>query len=259
MGKIIAVAADKGGTGKTSTVLALSQAFTKKGMKVLAVDLDPQANLTKAFTGKRGNDMEDTLPSALRERKPLPVINCNNVCLVPSDISLSFIEDDLQQPLSVALKNFLASAIKQSDIVFLDCPPGASNRIAYNALSIADYVLIPATADDFSIDAIDSMQELISTIPTVSIAGILITMHKNNGGNIYKAFESLMRERYGELVLDTCIRSTAKMKEKIAFNTPLFIQRSLVKGAPKHIDDRYACIAEYDYLSAADELLKKLK
>lgn len=220
MGKTIAVAAHKGGTGKTTTVYYLAQLLQKKGMKVLAVDLDPQANLTKAFSGKKGDDIEDTLPSAIRDGKKTPVLDCFGVSVVPSDITMTYIEDSISEPLGEVLKRKLEEA-GEYDITLLDCPPGAGNSIAFNALSVSDYLLIPAEADDFSVDAVDTMMELAGSIPTLKPLGILITKFRRNGGSIYYAFSDLMHQRYGKLVFSVPIWDTVKIKEAIAFNTPV--------------------------------------
>jgi len=265
MSTVIAIAADKGGTGKTTTTYALSLVLARSGYNVVAVDLDPQANLTKAFLGKRGNDIENTLTTALRNGTALPFVDSDGVRVVPADIELSLIDEELDIPFGQALRKILSPAIADADFVLIDCPPGASNRYTFCALTIADYLLIPVTAADFCIDAIDNMLAVIKSIPSIKLLGVLLTQHRYNGGNIYHAMEQVMRGRYGNLVFKQTIRHSAKMLEKLAFHSslmpkarPFFYLDDHEPERFKHTLQRDECsISELDYIALTEEILSK--
>jgi chromosome partitioning protein len=229
MTRIIAVTNNKGGVGKTHTVFHLSGALSETGKKVLAIDLDPQANLTSLFTLE---SFSPTLYEVLIDDVPISEAvhktNFDLIYLVPASKRLQAIdailkdEPDAQIRLADALQELNAEAYA-FDYVLLDCPPniGLTTR---NALAAAHWVIIPIEADKFSIDGLDNLVHLIKTAKRVvnrklEIAGILISLF-NGRRSIEQLYAEVLKEK-GLPLFETKIKDSSKYREAIANKKPI--------------------------------------
>ena len=168
MGRIIAVANQKGGVGKSTTAINLSACLAEKGKKVLAIDMDPQGNTTSGF-GVDKNGIENTLYELLlgeAETKDTIVKDVvENLDLIPSNINLSGAEIEL---VGIDDKEFILKGItdklrRKYDYIILDCPPSL-NMLTINALTAATSVLVPIQCEYY---ALEGLSQLIHTIDLV--------------------------------------------------------------------------------------------
>ncbi len=240
--KIIAIANQKGGVGKTTTTINLAYALLENGKKVLVVDLDPQSNLTMCFGIDRPDELESTiydLMTNMIEEKPIPekgkcVLNFGGIDLIPSSIELSAVEMSLVNVMSreVILKMLLENFKEDYDYIIIACMP-ALGMLTVNALAACDSVVIPATAQYLSAKGLELLLHTISRVrrrinPQIKIDGILLTMI-NDRTKLTKDILHLLNEAYSEFVkiFETRIPVSIKVGEAN------FRYKSIVEYEPK--------------------------
>lgn len=255
--RVISVANHKGGVGKTTTALTLGKALEVKGKKVLLVDMDPQANLTKAFLGE--DELEIDISDALDGKIQLPVVEIDNeygkkkttISLVPSQINLENIELKLHNDLvngTTRLKNCLTPIVNDFDFVIIDCPPKLG-IFTINALVASGELLVVAQAGKFSTSGIGNIVELKNSLealhnPYLKIVGLLPTMVDNTV--VRRHFVEQIRDNYGDLVFETEIRHRVVYEDAYAsLNTIYDLPKSMSKDARN------------DYDNLAKEILKR--
>ena len=234
MSKITAVTNNKGGVGKTHTVFHLAGAYAEKGKRVLVIDLDPQGNLTGLLSPVQ--EPEHTLYSVLVDDRPLSdavhKTPFPNISLVPAHPQLQSLdallqtEPDAQIRLADALKEYLTSN-SAVDHILLDCPPSLA-LTTRNALAAAHQVIIPLEADKFSIDGLDSLLRVISSVkrvlnPDLQIAGILVSLFTGRR-SIETMYEQALRGR-DMRVFTTRIKNSVKYREAITAQQPITYYR----------------------------------
>ena len=237
---IIAIGNRKGGVAKTTSVASLAGYFTKRGLRVLVVDLDTQANLTTTFL----KDIPDDTVTAIFEKKRLPVHHVReNLDLVAADADLVAVEKVLYKPDDrLILARALAVVKDKYDIILLDCPPSLS-WLTINALSACDNLFVPMDMDKKSVDAITNMAEACyQSATSTKIDGIFLTKYEPRL-NATKKVEALVRSRFGSTVMDAPIRKCSKVPECSLENT------DVVSAAP-------GSNAAEDYKHLGDEILR---
>ena len=237
MTKVIAIANQKGGVGKTSTTVNLGAGLVRHGYDVLLIDLDSQANLTMALGYQNPDDMEYTvsnvLHKAVQEEQIDPtegiLTTPEGIDLMPSNIQLSGYEISLinEYGREVMLKQYIDAVRLNYDYILIDCAPSLS-VLTVNALVAADSVLIPTQPQYFSTAGLQMFYETISRIrkklnPSLSIEGVLVTM-MNNRPNFTKDLVAQLREIYGGVfrVFDTEIPTSIRMTESSARGKSIF-------------------------------------
>jgi chromosome partitioning protein len=208
--KILAIVNQKGGVGKTVTALNLAHSLASVGKKVLALDFDPQSNLTMCFGMTKPEKIKTTiyhLMNAIIEEKKLPdrhdyVQHFGNLDLIPSSIELSAAEVNLVNTMSreITLKSILDGLRPFYDFIVIDCMPSLG-MLTINALAACDHVLIPATPQFLSAKGLEMLLKTIFKVkkrinPDIEIDGILITMI-NERTRLSKEILSLINEAYG--------------------------------------------------------------
>jgi chromosome partitioning protein len=235
MGKIIAIANQKGGVGKTTTTLNLGAAIAEKNKKVLLVDSDPQASLTISC-GIEMKELGKSLYDAIVEEngegenfvKGIIIrTKINNVDLLPSNIDLSTAEIELMNMYDREriLKSILEPLKTYYDYILIDCPPSLG-ILTINALTAADEVIVPMVTDYLALRGagilvnrtIKKVKKKLN--PKLKIAGILPTMHKTRTLHAKEVLETL-RGHFQDLVFDTVIKETVKFKESSVDGTPI--------------------------------------
>src|SRR5579875_2300064 len=244
MAQTIAVLSQKGGTGKTTTVRTLTDAFRRVGLNVLAVDLDPQANLSD-YLGVE-SDATPTIADVLAGRAAAREAVRGGV--IPADLALAETELALGGRLGreLALRRALAEVSPDFDLVLIDCPPSLG-LLTVNALVAADHALLSAEAQYFALQGVEQALELIELArdtlnPGLAVIGILLNIADMRTRHSREAFESL-RSHFGDKLLDTTIRSSIAYAES-------------AERAVSILDYRPDLGA--DYLAVADELLRRL-
>lgn len=190
MGKVIAIANQKGGVGKTTTAINLSAALGKFGKRVLLLDMDPQGNAGNGL-GIDPSGCEKTILHVLRgEASPkeatLPTA-FSQLDVIPSNLTLASLEASLFQHPVEAPFALLANALKETkklyDYIIIDCPPSLG-LLSLNALAFSDSVLIPVQCEYFAMEAVAAILSTINQVqkgynPTLKIEGFLLTMYDN--------------------------------------------------------------------------------
>lgn len=225
--KTIAVANQKGGVGKSTSIYNFAAGLAVKGKKVLAIDVDPQGDLAKMLGQRKPNEIENTLSTAMNaivnytllDKHPEILQHHEGFDFVPANRTLSAVEVGLVNVMSreTVLRTYIETIKHNYDYILLDCRPSLG-MLVINALSAADYVLVPVQADYL---AAEDMTELIVTInsikrqinPALEIGGVFFTMV--NETNFRKEVVTSVRENFGKHlpVFNTTIPATVRLAE----------------------------------------------
>ncbi len=242
MSETIAILSQKGGTGKTTTVRSLADIFSRLGLDVLAVDLDPQGNLSSYFEIPIG--ASPTIADVLTFRAPAE--RAVHGPLIPSNQSLAAAELELQGSRHATLKTRLRDVTRLYDVVLIDCPP-SRGLLAINALVAADHALVTTNAQYFSLQGVEQMLDMIELTcedlnPRLTWLGVVMNIADLRTLHSREVLATL-RESFGPKVFETVIRQSIRYAESAQHGTPI-IEYSPRVGA--------------DYLALADELLHRL-
>jgi chromosome partitioning protein len=244
MAQTIAVLSQKGGTGKTTTVRTLSDVLRRSGVRTLAIDLDPQGNLSDYFD--LPTDVEPTIADVLAGRAPASAAIHEDI--VPANLSLAEAELMLGGKMGreLTLRRALTELGDSYEVILIDCPPSLG-LLTVNALVAADRALITAEAQYFALQGVEQAMEVVelardSLNPGLSLLGVLLNLADMRTVHSREALASL-RERFGDAVFDSVIRTS------IAYAESAERARSILDHRP----DLGA-----DYLALAAEVLERL-
>ncbi len=218
LGQVIALANQKGGVAKTTTTLNLAVAFKEQGFNVLAVDLDPQGNLTMS-QGMDPDSVERSMFDVLVHSLPIDeVIHRTEIDLAVSSIDLAGAELALSSMIGRerALQKGLLPARSRYDYILIDTPPSLG-LLTINALTASDNVIVPVQCEYLSLRGLVQLENTLTMIrenlnPTVEIRGILPTMYDGRTLHSKEAVE-MLKENFGDLVFNTRIRKTVRYAE----------------------------------------------
>ena len=246
--RIIAVANQKGGVAKTTSVAAIGSILTESGYRVLLVDLDTQANLSSSLLQ---DEPTGTIYGALRGLYKLPQEEIKEgLYLVPSSSDLGDIEGNLAGTAEreTILRDLLQSVSSDYHFILLDCPPSLG-LITRNAFAAASSVLIPLTAEALPAQGLLKVEALIEETkaksnPSLSLGGIFLTRWESS--RLSCRIEQLLRDSYGDKVYKSKIRKNISVAE-----SPL-LRLTITDYAPNSNGAR-------DYRALTEELLKRVK
>ena len=230
--KIIAIANQKGGVGKTTTAINLGAALARSGRQVLIVDIDPQGNASTGLgvePDQRTLSAYDVLMEQVTLREAIQQTEVDNLSIIPAttDLSSADIELIANEKRSFLLHDALRDATVGRlalDYVLIDCPPSL-NLLTVNALVAAHSVLVPLQSEFFALEGLSQLMLTIRQVrdtanPTLRIEGVALTMHDTRN-NLAVLVEEDARQNLGELVFDTVIPRNVRLSEAPSFAMPV--------------------------------------
>lgn len=252
MGKIIALANQKGGVGKTTTTINLAASLATLEKKVLVVDADPQANASSGL----GIDIKQTECSIYEciinktdIKEAIYTTDIEGLDVVPSHIDLVGAEIEMLnlENREKVLKDLLTPLKDEYDFIFIDCSPSLG-LITINSLTAADSVIIPVQCEYFALEGISKLLNTIKIIksklnPTLEIEGFLLTMYDSRLRLANQIYDEV-KKHFQELVFKTVVQRNVKLSEAPSHGIPVILYDAESAGSKNH-------------LSLAQELIKK--
>lgn len=244
MGKVIAIANQKGGVGKTTTAINLSASLAALGKKVLLIDADPQANASSGL-GIDIRKVEFTVYECLIDNLPpdkaIIETDVNNLSILPSHIDLVGAEIEL---LNLERRERILEGIVKPlreiyDYVFIDCSPSLG-LITVNALTASDSVIIPVQSEYFALEGISKLLNTIKIIkgklnPKLEIEGFLMTMYDNRLRSANQVFAEV-KKHFDTLVFDTLIYRNVRLSEAPSYGKPISLFDEESRGTQNYMD-----------------------
>ena len=255
-GRVLALAMQKGGVGKTTTTLSLGVALARRGQRVLLIDIDPQANLTQGLgvdPGALDYSIYEVLLNPERGVDFATIATGAGVDLVPSTLALAGAELELAGKVGreLLLRKALKAAAKAYDYILIDPPPSLA-LFTLNALVAADSVIVPFQLHVYSFKAMPQLQATIDLVrelnPQLAIGGIVCTL-ADRRTTLNQAVEGQMRQAYGDLVFRTVIPVNTKLAEAPAAGQPITTYAPQSAGAiaytalAEEVEARYGAVA----------------
>ena len=253
---ILSVINQKGGVGKTTTVINLATALAQKGNKILVIDLDPQGNATTGL-GKSNNDEEKNIYNLLIDKTSIQEViqpsNVKGLDLIGSNVNLSGLEVETanDERRAFILKEILRDEkngfLKKYENIFIDCPPSLS-LLTIMSLVVADELLVPLQTEFFALEGITQLVKTIERIkinlnPELKIRGILLTMFDKRN-KLSSQVDDEARKYFKEKVYQTVIPRNVRLSEAPSH------------GMPCVIYDKN-CLGSKSYFNLADEFLSQ--
>lgn len=247
MGRIIAIANQKGGVGKTTTSINLSACLAEKGKKVLLIDTDPQGNTTSGF-GIDKNDLDNTIYELMLGEctiKDCVIKNVvENLSILPSNVNLAAAEIELigVDKKEFILKNEVDYVKDEYDYILIDCPPSL-NMLTINSMTTADSVLVPIQCEYYALEGLSQLIHTINLVkerlnPELSMEGVVFTMYDSRTNLSMQVVENV-KSNLRQKVFETLIPRNIRLAEAPSYGIPITKYDSKSAGA-----EAYRSLAE---------------
>ena len=243
MGRIIAIANQKGGVGKTTTNINLSACLAQAGKKVLAVDSDPQGNTTSGLGIDKNNLHKTVYNLLLGECQPEDVLQktaVENLFVLPANINLAGAEIELigYEKREYILKKVLNSRRYLYDYILIDCPPSL-NILTINALTAADSVLVPIQCEYFALEGLSQLMHTIGLVqknlnPSLVIEGVVFTMYDARTNLSAQVVEEV-KKHLDKNVYRSIIPRNVRLSEAPSHGLPITLYDEKSKGAEGYV------------------------
>jgi len=243
--RVIAVANQKGGVGKTTTSINTASSLAQLGLRVLLVDVDPQANATSGL-GIDVRSLETTILDVLIDDAPLTDCICateiDGLQVAPSNLRLADAEMTMYSMLAreTRLKNAVDAVLNEFDYIIIDCPPSLG-LLTLNALCAAREVLIPIQCEYFALEGVGQLLENVLRIrrsglnPTLEVSSIVCVMYDART-NLADEVVDEIRQHFGPTVLKTVVPRNIKLSEAPKYGMPIITYDPMSRGAIAYTD-----------------------
>lgn len=243
MGKIIAVANQKGGVGKTTTNVNLGACLVRLGKRILTVDIDPQGNTTSGLGVEKetlNNSVYEVMINNVPIREAIVSTMVDGLDLLPSNINL--VGAEIEMTSMIAREHILKGCLDQIradyDFILIDCPPSLG-LLTLNALTAADKVLVPIQCEFF---ALEGLSQLINTVglvsqrlnPSLSMEGVVMTMYDPRT-NLSQQVVAEVKKYFQSKVYETMIPRNVRLGEAPSFGLPIMIYDPNCSGAKAYM------------------------
>ena len=245
--KIISVINQKGGVGKTTTVINLAAGLSMKGKKILVIDLDPQGNATTGLGLSNTENSEQTIYNVLNGNKKISEViqstNFENLNLITSNVDLSGLEIETagDSRRAFKLKDELASILNDSgpsyDYILIDCPPSLS-LLTIMALVASEALVVPLQTEFFALEGLTQLMKTIERIKSnlnssLDIRGILLTMYDKRN-KLSSEVEKEARQYFGDKVYQTVVPRNVRLSEAPSYGVPVLIYDKSCPGSKSY-------------------------
>ena len=242
MGRIIAIANQKGGVGKTTTSINLSSCLAEKGKKVLAIDLDPQGNMTSGLGVDKDvvdNTVYELILGECSIKESISKTVVENLTIIPSNVNLAGAEIEL---LGINDKEYILKTavdyIKDDyDFIIIDCPPSL-NMLTVNAMTTADTVLVPIQCEYYALEGLSQLIHTINLVqerlnPKLQIEGVVFTMYDVRT-NLSNQVVDTVKENLDTKIYSTMIPRNIRLAEAPSYGMPINMYDSKSAGAESY-------------------------
>ncbi len=244
MSKVIAVANQKGGVGKTTTAVNLSSCLAYKGKKVLLLDIDPQGNTTSGLgIDKKGikKSTYDVLINEVKIEETLMSTPIESLKLCPSNIELAGAEVELVSTISREnkLKYALAEIKDEYDFIIIDCPPSLG-LLTLNSLTAANTILVPIQCEYYALEGLSQLMETVKLVqkhlnPSLDVEGVVLTMFDARTNLSIQVVEEV-KKHFRNKVYRTIIPRNVRLSEAPSFGLPIILYDPKSKGAECYLE-----------------------